>query len=510
MALLDEAMALACGPADDSGVAAQSACSFFTACYHAADFGRASSWSGPLAQQGLLGASNNSQVFLSSHCDTVAATLLTELGRWSEAEAVLVRAMEAFESMLRVRAWHPALGLAELRIRQGRLGEAEMLLLGKDQALEALLPTARLHLARGDAELARAAATRGLRAIGPVDRLRAVELLIVLVDAALALAETDAAVRAARELSERSAGLAVPALLARAAAAEARVRAARGDRAGAVALLESTMDRKDLPEAPLLRALLHVELSRQRDAMGERALAVVEARAALAILGTLDVTLCDADAALLARLTAPPAETPAPRVARLLRDSRWWTLACGDTRVRLSDTKGLRYLAELIARPSAEQHALDLVDRVEGVGSEPALERRRLGDGGPLLDARARSEYRRRIEALRAQADDALELGRHEAAEAVQNEIDQLVTELSRAFGLGGRERLMGSVAERARLNVTRALRAAIAKVAEALPEPGAALDRRVRTGLYCAYVPHESDPFQWVVQSGLNDPAPG
>jgi hypothetical protein len=45
-------------------------------------------------------------------------------------------------------------------------------------------------------------------------------------------------------------------------------------------------------------------------------------------------------------------------------------------------------------------------------------------------------------------------------------------------------------VAERARLNVTRALRAAIAKVTEALPAPGTVLDRRVRTGLYCAYLP--------------------
>ena len=40
MALLDEAMALACGPADDADAAAKSVCSFFTACYFAADFER--------------------------------------------------------------------------------------------------------------------------------------------------------------------------------------------------------------------------------------------------------------------------------------------------------------------------------------------------------------------------------------------------------------------------------------------------------------------------------------
>ena len=76
-----------------------------------------------------------------------------------------------------------------------------------------------------------------------------------------------------------------------------------------------------------------------------------------------------------------------------------------------------------------------------------------------------------------------------ERAEAIQDELDQLVAQLAAAFGLGGRDRARRlRPAERARLNVTRAVRAAIAKLAEALPEAGAALDRHVRTGLYCAY----------------------
>ena len=54
MALLDEAMALACGPADDAATAAKSVCSFFTACYFAADFDRAGSWANLLRQQGLI------------------------------------------------------------------------------------------------------------------------------------------------------------------------------------------------------------------------------------------------------------------------------------------------------------------------------------------------------------------------------------------------------------------------------------------------------------------------
>ncbi|MDQ3973220.1 MAG: hypothetical protein M3276_02590, partial [Actinomycetota bacterium] len=181
MALLDEAMALACGPADDVEAAGKSVCSFLTACYFAADFDRAGSWADVLRRRGLIGTSAGAPVFLGNHCDSVHATALCELGCWSEAEDMLTHAIDAFEACMGMPSWHPPIALAELRIRQGRLADAEMLPLGRDGHLQALLPAARLHLARGDHELARATAVRGLRAIGN-DRLRAAELLAVLVD----------------------------------------------------------------------------------------------------------------------------------------------------------------------------------------------------------------------------------------------------------------------------------------------------------------------------------------
>ncbi|HEX2142370.1 MAG TPA: hypothetical protein VHK28_08900, partial [Candidatus Limnocylindria bacterium] len=156
MAMLDEAMALACGPADNLDAAGKSVCSFFTACYFAADFDRAGSWADALRRQGLIGKAPGAPLYLSSHCDSVQATALCELGRWGEAEAMLTRAIEDFEAGMGMPSWHPAIALAELRLRQGRLAEAEMLLLGKDGQLQALLPAARLHLARGDQDLARA------------------------------------------------------------------------------------------------------------------------------------------------------------------------------------------------------------------------------------------------------------------------------------------------------------------------------------------------------------------
>jgi len=462
MALLDEAMALACGPADDVDTTAKSVCSFFTACYHAADFGRAATWADLLRRHGLISPEPGGPVFLSSHCDSVQAAALIELGEWDEAERVLLRAKESFETAMGglVPAWHPDTALADLRIRQGRLAEAEELLIGKDQSMQALLPMLRLHLTRGDVDLARAAAQRGLRAVKD-DRLRAIKLLTSLVEVELAVGDVDAAVAACDALAERLAGVTVPSLLGRAAVARARVDLARGDAIGAALDLERALDELDLTRLPLVRRSIETALAAARAPRQ----ADVDGRG---------------------------------RPAVLRRDGKLWTASAGEVTVRLPDTKGLRYVAELVARPGAEQHALDLVDRVEGVGD---VDRRSLGDAGPAADATTRDTFRRRIEQLRAEVDDAIAIGALETAEAKEREIETLVRELAAAFGLGGRDRKAVSAAERARLNVTRAIRAAVGKLEEALPDAGAALDRHVRTGTYCAYVPAPGE-IRWIVQS--------
>jgi tetratricopeptide (TPR) repeat protein len=499
MAMLDEAMALVCGPADDTGAAAKSVCSFFTACYVSGDFERAGVWTDLIATRGLMTSDTTHGAFLSGHCDTVRAALLVEMGRWGDAEAVLVAAKRAFEAAMQSSSWHPDIALADLRTRQGRYTDAEQLLMGKDQLPDALLPQARLHLARGDHALARAAANRGLRSMGD-DRLRATELLVVVIDAELAAGDIVAAIAACDDLVARCRSLDVPTLRARSAGAHARALAASGGLAEAIAILEAAVAEVDPVRLAWIHASLLLELARLRELDGDLACARLDAVAAAAALRRLDVVVPAGAAVLLARLATRSAARPITEVATLTRDGKWWDATFGGARVRLHDSKGLAYLADLIANAGAERHVLDLVDRVEGVDPD-GLDRRSLGDAGELLDTQARSAYRHRIEALRSQADEAIESGMLERAEAIQDELDQLVAQLAAAFGLGGRYRRAASAAERARLNVTRAVRAAIAKLAEALPEAGVALDRHVRTGLYCSYAPVDDD-VRWIVQS--------
>jgi hypothetical protein len=65
---------------------------------------------------------------------------------------------------------------------------------------------------------------------------------------------------------------------------------------------------------------------------------------------------------------------------------------------------------------------------------------------------------------------------------------DFLLRELASATGIHGRPRRLAPESERARVNVTRAIRSAIGKVRTHDPAAAAHLDQAVRTGAYCSY----------------------
>ena len=163
--------------------------------------------------------------------------------------------------------------------------------------------------------------------------------------------------------------------------------------------------------------------------------------------------------------------------------------------VRVRDLKGMHYLARLLAEPGREFHALDLVALESGgnapVGhSEPELQSSGLGDAGEMLDARAKEAYRRRLAEIEEDLEEARTMGDAGRATQAVRERDFLVRELSRAVGLGGRDRRAGSASERARASVTRAIRQAMTRIRQHHPPLGKHLDHAIRTGTYCAYQP--------------------
>ncbi len=508
MNLLDEAMTLVTSGHTDAWTAGQATCSFFAACWSTGDLQRLESWCEPLRQRALIG--DQGIPVLTTHCDAVYGTLLCSVGRFDEAESVLTRVKQSPEqgpAALRLRrSW----ALAELRIRQGRLTEAEQLLLGFDDQIEGLIPMARLHLARGDYELAAGAARRGLRLIGS-DRVRAVQLLALLAEAELGRDDLDSAREAAADLQARAADTKSAALMCEAAFAAAEVRSASGEIDEAITDLDIGLERLGDTEAPLLRAKLRLELARLHSGR-DRGAAVVEAKAAAAIHNRLQIPVPREYADVLRDLgVAVPspggaALTPGTNAEAVLareHDSAWM-VRCGETSFRLRDTKGLRYLADLIEHPGVERHVLDLVELADPADAAGAETRRRLGNAGPLIDSQAKAAYRRRIEELREEVHEAETLGHYDRAATLQREIDAIVRQLASALGLGGRDRQAASAAERARLNVTRAIRAAIARIGQWDGEAGRALDQDISTGCYCSYEPKQQSGIRWRTERTL------
>jgi tetratricopeptide (TPR) repeat protein len=200
----------------------------------------------------------------------------------------------------------------------------------------------------------------------------------------------------------------------------------------------------------------------------------------------------------------PPPEAAENGGAVFRRDGDYWTLAHGGLVARIRDAKGFGYLAELLRAPGRDFHVLDLAGRRSTPDTPGARRERaaglRLGTStmGPLLDGRAKGEYRQRIgelEAELAEAEAAHDLGRAEKSRA---ELDLLGQQLASAVGLGGRDRPAGDAAERARLNVTRAIHAAIRRIRVAHPRMAQHLATSIVTGRLCRYEPDRKSGIDW------------
>jgi hypothetical protein len=143
-------------------------------------------------------------------------------------------------------------------------------------------------------------------------------------------------------------------------------------------------------------------------------------------------------------------------------------------------TVGMDYLSQLIENADVEIAALELA-------STRAMTLR--GEAGePVLDERAKACYRRRIEELREEVDDAEACADLERAAQARAELDHIVEELARATGLGGRTRTFADEAERARVSVHKAIKRAVAMLTEAEPVLGRHIGARVVTGTRCVF----------------------
>jgi len=138
-----------------------------------------------------------------------------------------------------------------------------------------------------------------------------------------------------------------------------------------------------------------------------------------------------------APVPAPAAPALVERLAVMRRIGDVWTIEHARRTLHLSDGRGVQFIALLLARPREEVHSLALVATVDGVARTAAS-----------------------------------------------------------SAGLQS-----GSHAERARVNVTRAIRATLKRIAGYDAALGHELQRTLRTGTFCVYEPDTQQPLTWRIE---------
>ena len=188
-------------------------------------------------------------------------------------------------------------------------------------------------------------------------------------------------------------------------------------------------------------------------------------------------------------------DQPGPGVLTLDREDGFWLIGLAGAHTRVPDSLGLRYLDLLVRQPGRDLAALELVQLAAAGPASIGIPSDGLRDvsGAPaddILDRQARTAYRQRLADLDEELAEAERWNDTERASRLRAEKDFLVRELTAATGLGGRPRPLGSESERARINVTRAIRSAISRIRDRAPDVAAHLDQAVRTGTRCSYAP--------------------
>jgi len=185
---------------------------------------------------------------------------------------------------------------------------------------------------------------------------------------------------------------------------------------------------------------------------------------------------------LLASLSPPGRAAPKAPEAELTvaLDGDFWNVRGAGRTARVRDSRGMRLLGRLVEQRGQEIHVLVLASDEGAALTE--------SDAGEKIDEAALRAYRARLAELGAELDEAEKAGDRGRVERLGAERDALEDEIRGAVGLGGRARKAGSVTERARVNVQRRLKDAVARITEADRALGDLFTAAIRTGTYCSF----------------------
>ena len=399
-------------------------------------------------------------------CLLAEANVAFYAGDWSQAESTLLRDLE----------------------QQGRRAGR------RKQEGFAMLWLGRLHHARSEYSKAENLLSRALAIVQGQHLYTEIdirsELTVLYVDSARAI-EAQSHLARLREIinaGENWCGLA-----GHVARAEAAVALAEGRFQNAQGHFEAALEISRRFQVPWDEAEALHRWGRALDAAGEHQRALEMFDAAIEIYERHHGGRCWIDRLLSDRATAVEAIAVLANVdlgkgqCTFRREGEYWTLAYECRTSRLKDAKGLHYIARLLQCPGEQVSAIDLAAFASG-GDPDAHRTIDLGDAGEVLDAKARADYKRRLDELREEIERSRRMNDIIATEKAEAEYEALSQHLIAAAGFGGHTRRTASHRERARVAVTKSIKTAIESIRACDSALGRHLGSSIRTGHYCCY----------------------
>lgn len=445
---------------------------------------------------------------LHGRCRVHRAEILRLRGQYEQAEFEAIAACEELRTHLRRELGWPLTELGTIRMRRGNhAGAEEALLAARQLGWDPQPSLARLLLVRGEVSAAAEGVRSALERPAPVPSkerppntdLHRAPLLSAQVEIEIASGDLDRARSAASELSEVAERIGSSALQAEAELAQGRLCLADGDALTARGHLSEAIQVWQEIRAPFELAVTRCVLAAAHRALGRHHEADLEERTSRDLFEQMGKSSTTSE-------HTPEGPELGDQPRRLLREGDYWTINFDGRTIRIKDLKGIHYLARLLGEPGREFHVLDLV-AIEHPRPRDTREPSHaddldstFGDAGLILDDQARTAYRRRLDEIDHDIDDARASGDPGRMQQAEVEREFLVRELSNAFGIGGRSRKAGAASERARVAVTRALRTAIGHIGDHHGSLGEHLDHAVRTGTYCCYQPDPGRPSRWQI----------
>ena len=162
----------------------------------------------------------------------------------------------------------------------------------------------------------------------------------------------------------------------------------------------------------------------------------------------------------------------------LICEGKTWRFTFDGEEATVGDSKGIRFLAKLLSKPSEEFSAFTLAN------PDAASESFEVSDL-ETTDTASLRRYKERLLDIDEDLEEAIAFDREDEIERLEEEKDSILKHLSEVSGTGGRSRLKGQK-EKARQSVSSNLKRTVA----ALPFGSDHIKARLKTGYTCTYTP--------------------